>query len=796
MKLKKAIFNIFLFIIVFAGSTGAVLYSKYANYKKELKNNPQTEILVDANMSQEQTVLNGLIQKITTAESLGGTITISSTDKKALVNCDVNYKMMQDGNIKLTASINGKYNGSNLELDVVYQNNTAYINIAGTKVSIKTDEIFELLQNLLNNQTNSDLSGVLNTDVLLQAVNGMQTIKQQNGCELIKLTVPNLCTLQVLAMADGTPISATINNLKVANQNFNITAKFSNKADLGYNTPLSSYTPLSITQDTVNIATNVVNIAKNFEGIALKGNITLKNLPNIGVTLFIDKNYNIKAVLDAKSLTATIYYINNEFYLDFMETQIKLNATELFDFLNNTLKIPVSSNTKFGIINNTIVFNNNTLTFNVSEHNILSAHLKADGMSIDLNALNFVGVVETPNVTYNPVTITELKNLYNRIYNLATANSYTFQIDAKVNGASIFAQCYLQTLPGFEGVEKFAVSGTLNNNKIGVYYLNNVYYVNINDIKARFNSECATELLNFISSKTSASFIDGFDIAEFIKTYAINLDYNGGESFAINTNVGSAKLVVRSTRTDITLNNLKIAGVTINGSATAYIGEKVNLFNGIGALSGYKNLSNTSTLVNAVSNTLNKTGRTMSGSISFHFKDFNIWDVNIAVTPIKTNGQIGLQIRLSNLPTTSLVTIYNPLIHTNSACTLTITTNQLKVVHTVYNKWSNSTITDVNKTYALNNLSINILKEVLGLDNNLFKLINKQNTGSASSIPVGELFKGLQIANNQLSYNLRTGLTVMGIDTFNVKMKYSNNLITSLWAGIAINNFTMVLNLK
>ncbi len=792
MKLKRFIFNTFLFIFVCAGVCGAVCYANYVDYQNKLSK-PATNDAVTAPVSAEQTVLNNLITNITTAEKMSGTVNVFSSDQKVNVKLYLHFANTATG-IRLSADIMGKFNGTEISAQLTYLNGIAYLNAYNTKIKVSTSDAFGLVTQLLNSGTNNELTSVLDTDKLLEAVNGMTTEEQADGSQVIKLTVPNLCTLSVWATANGVPKTASITNLTVGAQNINVNAIFTPTSNSEINVNESEYSPIEITQETTNIISNILEVAKNFNGVELSGNISVKGLANIETTVFIDKSLTLKAILNCSGITATIYYKNKNIYLEFMNNCIKLTASELLQFLNDTLGIGVGSTLNFSVVNDSVVLNENTITFAVGEDCVVGAHATGNNYVADLVAYKYYGTVSVPEIgNYQTVTLKDLNVIYNQFKQLATAKEYSFDFEGTVSGKSVFVNGYISTKKNFSGVNSFALKGTFNGNYIGFYYCNNYYYININNAKAKFSSACATQMYEYIVNYAGVGIADGLDIVKFINKYAVNLNYYGGNTFSLETSVGSATLVLRGNFADISLNNLQIAGISASGSIKLYEGNKLNLLSGVGNIESYTNLSSTTSLAKSIANTLKQDGRSLSGYLYLTTEKIELLKIGVKVTTYYSNATPSIKIELTNLPTSAFVSNYSSLLYYNSRTTITLTPTAVKLEHKITNIFTTISKTDVNSTYSYGELTTEVLAKALGIKQSLInKVSDSQNS---SSLNIGELCNGIALTNKQLSINLKNGLSSLGCTAFDAKINYKNNLVTSININAEIMNLHLAIEL-
>lgn len=781
MKLKKVIFNIMLFVLCFAGTLGCVLYSSYAKMKNS-ENAPTTE----KTQSAENNFLVSLINNVTTAESLGGDLKLTS--QSGNTNITGKIEIANDEGINAKVVLDGEFENTNLDLTAYYLTDTLYVNYKNLNLSFNVDDVMTALSGLLDGTTSGNLSDLLNMETLQSALTDMKTTELSSGGQKINLSVPYIGDFQILTNPNDVPIFISATNVNLNNDNYNLSLSLNTKAN-----PFTIDTSIYTTIDVNGYAEMVSSVVKVLTqgGANFKGTFTSQSL-NSTIDLELTINDQLEALLTANvnNTNINIFYSDGYVYLDLFNNLLQVSVSDCWKLI----KYYFDSDFELSLIDkNTIQLDTSIGAFefglDINNANIDGIYINSNGFNIDLTNTNKLRSINFSTLNAKKISFNDLTTTIDRCIDLLTAKEYSIEIDGSVNNISLRGNVYVGLNKTKSDLETFAFNGFINGKNIGLIYKENYYYFHYDGTKVKFSSECVSDLYAYFTEKTKINYIDFDDILEFLNQTTTKIQIKSCARLSLVSGTTELAVLLRDRVAEFTANNISVGENKISASADIYAGSstfKAYITN-LNANS-YIDLSNTTNTVKAVANSAKLSKANYTGYLTLGISNYNAYTVQVDLKTTYSDGKLKLVATLSNLPTTLAVTDYNSTGYKNHKATVTLYGGQLTINRTIQKRFSGTTLTETSKTYKFNEINTSILKDLFGFSNFVMNKITKATTKTSNtSFNLSSLLQGISTTDNSFSL-LTSSLKTFGVDNVNAKITYEKAYLKGLTLEASIKN--------
>lgn len=782
--LKKVLMRVFLFITIFIGTTACVCLYGYEDYLKN-KDSENTKIT-----QQEDMLLTNLLNNVIEQPAMNGTLSIKSSDNKTNIQGNIAY-LNTTSNPRVNANIIGSINGIIININCIYIDGIIYLKINNsTKFSFATDDFLTTAKNILNEITNGDLSGVLDTSALQSALSNIQTTEIDGG-NRIDAHIDGIGSIFVLTNHKDFPTYISANNLNLGNTNYSILINLSPSSNTSITVNKSEYTMITL-GDYTHIVGALVKIVMN-KGASLSGQITLENGLYSSISLIITSNLEIKATLDLYGITADFYYSKGTITANLLNNTFKITLNELIKLLNNQFNLSINSklNLKLTNSNQISVNETNSILFNITNGNLNSLSINGENFTANLNVSSSIKTFSIPE-TNTTLDANQLTTIFNNYNSLLTAECYSIDIDGKANNIAISGDLYLKLDKTFNTLSEFCYYGTIASKYVNIYYKDNNYYLYYNGLKAKFSSKCVSDLYSYLTENTNISPIEINDLSNIFNKYiSYTKLYATGKIYLEFSSGGNIQIIPRTGYFDASLTNFNVANTTLSLSARIKQNNPVyKTYLDQLNTSSYTDYSEVSNLVNATKNTLTKNQNTFTGKLSFSLWNWNFYNIDISMKTKYSNGKIILTINLSNLPTSAIITEYNIIGYKNHQLSLTIQDAKISIYRTIQTRFTNKTKIEENYTTSLKALGLADIKNMFGLDNTLFWLF-KSTTFQAptENLIIKMLNNGsIKLVDNSLYVNLINMGLAKYITKADARVRYNSKELTNLNISLSIKN--------
>ncbi|MBP3631145.1 MAG: hypothetical protein J6J23_06655 [Clostridia bacterium] len=784
MKTKKIIFNVILFILCFVGTMCGVMYSGWA--KMNNSNNSNASKII----ANENNFLVSLIQNVTTAESLGGDLKLTSESGKT--NISGRLELVNDKGLKLKASLNGTFERNKIDLTAFYLSDTLYLSTADLRLAFKVEDVITTLSNIFDGSTGGNLSDLLNMETLQSALTDMETTDLSSGGQKIKLSVPYVGDLQIITNAKSVPIFISATNINLNNDCYNLSINLNSNIN-PFELDTTIYTEVDVNGYSEIIASIVKIITEG--GATFKGTLTTPFATNdIDLELTVNDKLEILLTANIDNTLINILYSNKKIYLDVFDNLLSLTLDDCLNLIDYYFdeKLTLSL-----IDKNTLQLNTSigafTIGLNINETNLDGIYFNGQGFTADLYNTDKVKSISVSTLNAKQVTASDLIATIDKCIDLLSASKYSIEVNGTINNLSVKGNAYVELNKTKSTINNFAFVGKLNSASIELFYTGSYYYFGYNDIKVKFESESVNELYNIFFQKTNTQYVDFETIINFIDETITKIDFSSKSKLSLISGNTEFSVLLRDSMTKINAYNIKLGENLLTVSANIYPNNS-NYKAYLSSLSSsdYTDCSKTTDTVKAVTNSAKLSNAKYSGSLSIGIYTYDIFKINIDLKTSYSNGKIKLVANLSNLPISTAVTKYNTLTYKNHKATITIENGRLSIKRTIQKRFSGTTITAIDKTYDFNDIDLTILQDILGLSDGTMKLITKNANGtSTNKINASSLIKGMQVADKSLSI-LTKSFNALGITDFRANINHDNNYVQSLKIDLAIKDIFVV----
>ncbi len=782
--MKKIIFNLMLFILCFAGALGCVLYASWT------KMNDATIDSTPKTLATEDNSLVSLIQNITTAESLGGNIRLTSDSGRTNINGEV--QVFNDGELKIQANVNGKFENTKLSINAYYLLDTLYLNYQDLRLSFAVSDTISALSGILNGATGGELSDLLNLETLQSALTDMKTSELSSGGKKIAVTIPYIGDFQIITNAKNVPIFISASNINLNNDIYHLSVNLNTKATT-FELDTSIYKNIDI-NDYSEIITGIVNIISN-GGATFKGTLSTPFTTNdIDLELTINDKLEILLNANIDNTNLKLFYSDEKVYLDAFDNLLCVTVEDCLKLIDYYFDEPI----KLSLVDtNTLSFDTSigsfTIGLNIEETNLEDIYFDGEGFAFDLHKANRTKQIEFSTNNAQNVSANNLINTIDKCSKLLSAENYSIEINGTVNNLAFKGNTYFELNKTQTGLNSFAFVGSFNNTNLGLVYTDGYYYFTYADAKVKFSSECVTDLYNYFTQQTTVSYIDFESIVAFIDDITTKLSFSSNSKLSMISGNSEFSILLRDSMTKINANNIKIGENTLTLSANVYADNtSYKIYVNSIEKSSYIDCSKTNDTIKAVTNSSKLSSGKYSGVLSIGIYNCDVFNIKIDVKTTYSNGKFKLVANLSNLPTTIGITKYNSLTYKDHKATLTLENGKISIQRTIQKRFSGSTLTEIDKSYKFNEINVSILQDLIGFSNGTMKTITKNaSSPSTNKINLSSLIKGMEIADSSLSV-LTKSFGAFGITDFRANIEHKNSYVTSLSLDVAIKELVTI----
>ena len=690
--------------------------------------------------------------------------------------------MSNTDGLKIKAILNGYFENTDIDIIAYYITDTLYLTYQNMNLSFNIEDSMAALSSIFNGATGGDISGLINLESLQNALTDMKTTQLESGGQKIEISVPYIGDLFLITNAKHVPIFISATNVQLNNDVYSLSINL-NSESKPFTLDTSIYKNIEINNYS-EIISSVVKIITD-GGATFSGNITSDHLPSpIGLELTINKDLEIQLSIQMGNLKSQLLYKDKVAYIDIFNNTLSTSVDDILKLINHYTSTEVSNFNLKVIDKNKFELNTGigsfTIGLNITESNLESIHVNGSNFIIDLQACKDIKEITFDCSNAKKVTYNDLSTTIDKCINLLNANEHSIEVDGKINNLPIAGNCYVKLQDNNKTVKEFAFCGRLSGKSLSLYYSNKYYFLSFNGTNIKVSSECINDLIDYFNETTTINYI-GFDsILEFINNTIIQLQINTNSSLSMVTANSSISLLLRNNVTEFNATNVSLAENTISLSAKIYA-NNANYKIYLTALDENKftDCSKAEDLVKIVANTAKLTSATYTGNLTIGLMPFDIFDIGIELSTSYVAGKLKLIANLSNLPRTTALTNYNSFKYKNHKSTVTIYNGEINIVRTIDERFSGKTRVETEVTYKLNELSINVLKDILGLSTHSIGIITNASSNSNFVVDAGALAKGIEQTDRSLKL-LTDSFKTIGISDLQVKLFHDSKHLTAL----------------
>ncbi len=783
MKLKKILFNVIIFVLFFAGTFACVMYAGYANMKQQELEKQRTN--VDAGNNE---FLTSLVQNITTAESLGGNVSLKSTSGRTNISGIV--ELSNSGGIKAHATLNGYFENTDIELVAYYITDTLYLTYENMNISFNVEDTISALSSILNGVTGGSLSELISLETLQTALTDIKTTELASGGQKVEISVPYIGDLYIITNAKDVPIFMSATNVQLNNDVYSLTVNL-NSESKPFTVDTSIYSHIEVNNYSEIISSIVKIITEG--GATFVGNIISENLPYpIDVELTINKELEILLSLQLDNVKAQAFYSGDTIYIDLFNNILSTSVDDLMKLINH-YSSTTTSNFELKVIDKSQLELNTsigsfTIGFDIQNSNLNNIYVNGAEFTIDLQNIGTVKEINFPYEKAKNISYQSLSSTIDKCINLISANKYSIEISGKINDLQISGNCYAELNQNKTSIKNFAFCGRLSGKTLSLYYTDDYYFLSYNGTNIKVSSECVNDLIDYFSNETQVDYIDFNDVIDFIKNTAIKLQINSSSSLSLVNATSSISALLRDNVAEFSATNICIAENILSVNAKIYTNSTAfKTYLSTLDKCNFTDCSKSDDLVKIVANTAKQSSASYTGNISIQLIPFEIVNVGIDLNTYYQNGKLKLVANLTNLPRQTVLTSYNTLTYKNHKATVTIYNGKINIVRTIEERFTNTTRIETNTTYNLNQINIDTLGEIMGLSAYSLGLIKNSSSNSNFVIDSGALAKGIEKTDTSLILSTDIFKTI-GLSEVQTKLYHDSKHLTELVVDCSIKN--------
>ena len=791
MKVKRLIFNICLMVLAFCATASMVVYAKYYNFSNNTPTANDQNTANTATESEESKLLNNLVSTIMTADKLSGTVYINGTGS---TNIEGSIYYDASKSATLYADIVGTYNKKKINLTAGLINDELYLSYEGVKFKINTTNAFNVVTELLGGATSGDFGSMFDIEQLKQLMGDMTITDRADGGKTIKIALPDISSITIETNKAGFPTLIRSGLVKVGNENLSATIVLNQKAKQMPSISTSGYMNFEVDQNTTKLITTFMNII-NDGGVKLRGSLEVNGSSVCLIDCTIAKNLNTKISLSYNSVEASLYYINNNLYLNAFGNQIKISLADALAYFKRVFGVSLTSSTpKITMLNSTTIdVQDNKIALSVKGDKLINISVSGKNYSASLDAESTNQSFAFSDSGYSYMSVTTLTSLSNKIINASNQSQISLEFKGDLDGRPTTAYGYVQFLDN-KTINQLCLIGDIKNNRFAIYFKDGYFYLNSDGALTKFSASAVDEFISYFSSIYSTSNFDLNELLDFFNQIKLSAVLKSENRLELNSSVGTINTYIYNNSIKISTDGVMIGGFRLSGDlkvnlASTYYKHYLNEFKA----EYYTDLSDVTASTNAIAKSL-KSGKTLRGNLRLSLDKILFIDTNIKLVDIKVyvksiykNGNLGLEIRLFNLPTNALITDYSNNKYCNHSAVVQIAGNSIKIKRTLEEKATGSTIVAVDKTLKLSYLSNENIADIFGISKSIIKKTSASAT--QNNFNFNALLNGITATDQTLSVNLQKAFKGLNMTQFDVFVANNNGLLSSIALNAKIGGF-------
>ena len=791
MKVKRLIFNICLMVLAFCATASMVVYAKYYNFSNNTPTANDQNTANTATESEESKLLNNLVSTIMTADKLSGTVYINGTGS---TNIEGSIYYDASKSATLYADIVGTYNKKKINLTAGLINDELYLSYEGVKFKINTTNAFNVVTELLGGATSGDFGSMFDIEQLKQLMGDMTITDRADGGKIIKIALPDISSITIETNNAGFPTLIRSGLVKVGSENLSATIVLNQKSKQMPSISTSGYMNFEVDQNTTKLITTFMNII-NDGGVKLSGSLEVNGSSVCLIDCTIAKNLNTKISLSYNSIEASLYHINNNLYLNAFGNQIKISLADALAYFKRVFGVSLTSSTpKITMLNSTTIdVQDNKIALSVKGDKLINISVSGKNYSASLDAESTNQSFAFSDSGYSYMSVTALTSLSNKIINASNQNQISLEFKGDLDGRPTTAYGYVQFLDN-KTINQLCLIGDIKNNRFAIYFKDGYFYLNSDGALTKFSASAVDEFISYFSSIYNTSNFDLNKLLDFFNQIKLSAVLKSENRLELNSSVGTINTYIYNNSIKISTDGVMIGGFRLSGDlkvnlASTYYKHYLNEFKA----EYYTDLSDVTASTNAIAKSL-KSGKTLRGNLRLSldkilFIDTNIKlvDIKVSVKSIYKNGNLGLEIRLFNLPTNALITDYSNNKYCNHSAVVQIAGNSIKIKRTLEEKATGSTIVAVDKTLKLSYLSNENITDIFGISKSIIKKTSASAT--QNNFNFNALLNGITATDQTLSVNLQKAFKGLNMTQFDVFVANNNGLLSSIALNAKIGGF-------
>ena len=787
-----------LFVLVTLSTAAVVVFLNH----KPNKPKPGTIATTEENMA-----LTNLMNATMGVDNYKGQIKLTSTD--GTVDLSGSFSVLDlSNNARADVTISGAAFGKSINLEVKYKSDYIYATYGNFGLKIKaadlTDEEFlnEII-GLVSKFVNTDTNINFDVDKIMQDLAEIKVEDTKDGHKL-SFSLTGLGDVVILTDADYLPVYIDAPAINLLGKTFNIYVEGQHGAAaevMVSENEEQNYIDVSASKEMI---TGIIKTIKQTP-FTVVGQVNLLGQP-INVSFIVDSETNISGSLTlggATNINIDLVFFDGEVFVNACGAKLKGSLNELiylfgayFDADINALLSSLSlGKTSMSIAG--VDFN-----FTLENGYLSSAsfeHALANGTLAIANTLP--AKVKKPVGYENVLTFTQAKAIVESYTSIINSDKISFSANGSIsnNPLNFGVNGFIKL--NKSGVEGAFVGGSALGKSVCAWYRDQKAYISFESNRICFTTQFASEVIEKIIT------IVGGTMPNIKTDVLINMALGEVESLSID-NDGTITLTLFSgitaeLRTKSNCKEFKVVGkfhgipvdctFVLYNLTTKYEGSYNTLRPDV-----YEDVSAYSNIVEAFVNTVADGKTEFEGSIDINLLGLIKYQIGISFEVTRDGKDFSFVLKLTNLPSTALITKTTILKHASQSVVLSYSNGKLSAKRYGQKKKGSDLL--FQKTYKLQEITTNDIFDIFGIGGTFGSKVKEAVEAAKNNTKqtlvrknINSLVK-LNHIQNGIFVELCNSALPDALVLANVSIKTQNGRLSTISANLATEGYYVIVN--
>ena len=782
--LKKIGLYSLLFVVV-ALSTAAVIV-----FLNKQPNFGETEIPV---VEQDMTLTN-IMNATMNIDNYYGELELSNTSKTIDISGNVSLIDLA-GKPSGQIVLNGKVNGADVRVRAKYKNNMIYASINNFGVQVAAGDLVELFEFATTVLPTGDTSILLDVDALLADLQSMQVTESENDISLA-LTLTGVGDVSLVANKDYLPISVSAKNIQLLGETFNLSFKGEQgKANAITVTTAESTSYINLSESK-NLIKGLVNTAVNAP-IILDGQVEIFG-QTVFANILVDKQLNAKGTISLSNLSVDVLFFDEKLYLDVCGAKIVCSLDEMLELAAPYFNVDIEELlATLKLSKTSLSISDFKCDFGVDGDYVTSVNFSNELLNGQFSLTNTLPLsISKPEGFDEAISAKQVLEVVNEYYPLLTQNEFSLSIDGSFSNLAFDLNGYAKL--DNNQIKQLYVGNKINSSTFHLWNDGKKSYVMFDTVKVKFDNAFATDMFEYAKDKFGIEMMTIDELLDLMTGELKSLQIEADGRICVGLKSGVFVEVYQSADDVYVKLNAQIAGETLDATVCVHQNNSKNksIFGTLSPMA-YQDLSGYASCAQDAIDTLINGHNKFSGSLVVTGPNgkCKFIEVSVELETWFNNGALEFALKLDNLPASSLISGLPLFKYDHQTAYVTYRNGVISVKRTASNKKTTDVLLE--KTYRMEELSLGVVEDLIGLDGLLGKYISKNLDKAPEQQAQLDFskFVVLESVDNGLAAKLKTSTFAKQLSDASVLVKTANGFIDQM--SVSLNAWVNInLNLK